>query len=90
MDAFDGLVRETIVLVALLCFPVLGVATGVGMVVAIVQAATQVQEQTIALFPKMLAVGIFLVAFGSFGLRLCASLFAHVIAALPDIVRGAG
>jgi type III secretory pathway component EscS len=39
MAAFDGLLHHALVLTALLCLPVLGLATLVGSVVAVVQAA---------------------------------------------------
>ena len=88
MEALDPVLRDALVVTALLCFPVLAVATVVGTAVAVVQAATQVQEQTLTLLPKMLAVGTVLVMFGGFGLRLCATLLASALALLPAIVRG--
>ena len=44
---------EALIAVAAVCFPVLLVATTCGVLVAIVQAATQVQEQTLTLLPKL-------------------------------------
>ncbi len=88
MDALAGIIREALVVTAVLCFPVLIVATGVGTAVAIVQAATQIQEQTLTLLPKMLAVGAMVALCGAFGLGLCASLFEDAIRELPRIVRG--
>jgi flagellar biosynthetic protein FliQ len=66
---------------------VLGVAALVGTIVAVAQAATQVQEQTISMLPKILAVGILVAIFGSFGMHLCAGLFADAIAQLPALVH---
>jgi len=88
VDALAGIVRESLIVAAILCFPVLAVATAVGTLVAVVQAATQVQEQTLALLPKMLAVGAMVALFGSFALDLCAALFTRAIDALPAIARG--
>lgn len=88
MDALAAIVREALIVTAVLCFPVLVVATAVGTAVAVVQAATQVQEQTLTLLPKMLAVGVMVAFFGSFGLGLCATLFSETIRQLPHIVRG--
>ena len=51
MDGFDGLLRDALLVTALLTLPVLLVATVVGAAVAIVQAATQVQEQTLTMLP---------------------------------------
>jgi flagellar biosynthetic protein FliQ len=88
MDAFGGLLRETMLLAALLCVPVLAVAALVGAAVAVVQAATQVQEQTLTLFPKVIAVGMTVALFGAFGMHACSGLFADALAAIPALVSG--
>lgn len=88
MEGFDALLRETLLVTAVLSLPVVAVAAFVGAAIAIVQAATQVQEQTITLLPKMLAVGVMVALCGSFAMRLCARLFADALAALPALVRG--
>lgn len=87
MDAFDGLLREALIIAGVLCIPVLVLATAVGTAVAVLQAATQVQEQTLSLLPKLLAVGFALAAFGSFGMHLCAGLFTDALRQLPQIVH---
>jgi len=46
--------------------PIVIVATVVGLVVSIIQAATQIQEMTLVFVPKMLAVFIGLALFASF------------------------
>ncbi len=86
MAAFDGLLREALLVAAMLCFPVLGVATLVGTAVAVFQAATQVQEQTLSLLPKLIAVGISVALFGGFAMHLCAGLFGDVLAQIPALV----
>ena len=88
MEAFDGLLRDTLVVTALLALPVLVVATLIGAAVAVLQAATQVQEQTLTLLPKILAVGAMIAIFGRFGMTLCAQLFTEAILRLPLLVRG--
>ena len=88
MDGFDGLLRDALLVTALLTLPVLVVATVVGASVAIVQAATQVQEQTLTMLPKVLVVGAMLAVFGRFGMGLCAGLFHEVVARMPMLVRG--
>ncbi len=88
MDGFDELLRDALLVTALLALPVLIVATVVGAGVAIVQAATQVQEQTLTMLPKILAVGAMIVIFGRFGLQLCAQLFHEVVARMTLLARG--
>jgi flagellar biosynthetic protein FliQ len=86
MEPFDGLLRETLVVTALLALPVLALSAAVGTVVAIVQAATQVQEQTLTLLPKLLAVGFVAAVLGSTAMHACAGLFADAVHAIPAFV----
>ncbi|HEY0613761.1 MAG TPA: flagellar biosynthetic protein FliQ [Candidatus Elarobacter sp.] len=88
MDAFEGLLRDALLLTALLTLPVLLVATAAGAAVAVVQAATQVQEQTLTLLPKLIAVAIVIVLFGRFGMSLCERLFHDVVLRMPLLARG--
>lgn len=89
MDALAGIIRETLVVTAVLCLPILVVATGIGTLVAVVQAATQVQEQTLSLLPKILCVGAMIAVFGAYALDRCATLFTEAIRSLPAIVGAA-
>ncbi len=88
MDAFESLLREALLVTAILTLPVLVLATAIGAVVAVVQAATQVQEQTLTLLPKIVAVGFAVALFGKYGLTLCAQLLLDAVARIPAIVRG--
>jgi flagellar biosynthesis protein FliQ len=88
VDGFGELLREALLVTALLALPVLVVATVVGASVAILQAATQVQEQTLTMLPKIVAVGATIVVFGRFGMGLCVQLFHEVVVRIPLLVRG--
>lgn len=57
---------QSALLVALkLTAPLLLVSIAIGLVVAIFQAATQIHEQTLTFVPKVLAIGLLLLAMGS-------------------------
>lgn len=56
--------QEALLLMAAVTLPVLAVAAIVGLVVAAIQAATQVQDPTIAHLPRLLAVIAALVVAG--------------------------
>lgn len=88
MTEFAILLREALIVTAILVLPILALATIVGAAVAILQAATQVQEQTLTLLPKVIAVGTALALFGAFGMNLCARLFVDVLARIPALVHG--
>jgi flagellar biosynthetic protein FliQ len=89
VETLGEVVREALILAAVLCLPVLAVATAVGTVVAVLQAATQIQEQTLSLLPKLLAVGLMVALFGGFALGRCGSLLERTVRLLPQIVRTA-
>lgn len=57
-DVVMSIMREVIMLTFKLALPVLLVAMIVGLVIAILQAATQIHEQTISFAPKAVAVGL--------------------------------
>jgi flagellar biosynthetic protein FliQ len=83
MDALDGLVRDALVTTALISLPMLLLAALVGTVVAVVQAATQVQEQTLTLLPKIVVVGLTVALFGRVAMHELAALFDRALAAIP-------
>jgi flagellar biosynthetic protein FliQ len=88
MDAFDALVRDGLLTTALVALPLLAVSALVGTAVAVVQAATQVQEQTLTLLPKVLAIGATVAFFGAFGMHALSALFERALAAIPALVAG--
>ncbi len=51
-----GFARQAIELTLLISLPLLGVGLGVGLIVSIFQAATQIQEPTLAFIPKILSM----------------------------------
>jgi flagellar biosynthetic protein FliQ len=57
-------VREVLLLVILVSAPPLLASLAVGLIVGILQAATQIHEQTLVFVPKLLAVALVLIAMG--------------------------
>ena len=60
------LLREGVLETLLVAGPILLIAMAVGLVVAILQATTSIQEQTLSFVPKMAAILIGLVLLGRF------------------------
>ena len=87
MDGFSALLHEALITTAILALPVLIIAATVGTLVAVIQAATQVQEQTLTLLPKVLCVGALCGMFGGFAMHLCMTLFLHAIASIAILTR---
>lgn len=67
MTQEDALVifREAIFLIIKLVAPTLIISVAVGLLIAIFQAATQIHEQTLSFAPKILVIGVILIATGS-------------------------
>lgn len=60
---------QMFVLAVRLAGPILIISMVVGIVISILQAATQIHEQTLTFVPKLLVIGIILVINGSAMLR---------------------
>jgi flagellar biosynthetic protein FliQ len=56
--------REALLLAATLSLPIIGVAAVIGLLVAVFQAASQIQDPTIAHLPRLLGVVLTLVVLG--------------------------
>ena len=61
-----AILRETMLVMLELGGPVLAVALAAGLMISLVQAATQINEQTLSFVPKVLAIGVTLALSGSF------------------------
>lgn len=59
-----NLMRTGIQQVFILIFPVLGAALIIGLIVAIFQATTSIQEQTLTFLPKLLVILLILALLG--------------------------
>jgi flagellar biosynthesis protein FliQ len=88
MDVLDGLLHDALLTTATIALPMLCVAALIGTVIAVVQAATQVQEQTLTLLPKIVAVGFMVAVFGEPAMRLLEGLFERALAAIPLLAGG--
>lgn len=62
--------REAVTTVLLVAGPMLILALGVGLLVSLFQATTQIQEQTLAFIPKIVAVLLAGIIFGPWMLRV--------------------
>ena len=77
--------REALFLVVLLSAPVVLVSLIVGLVVSVLQATTQIQEQTLTFAPKLIAVLVTLAVFGPWiGVQL-ANFTGALMALIPRL-----
>jgi flagellar biosynthetic protein FliQ len=67
--------------------PMLLVALVVGIVVGVLQAATQVNEASVSFGAKLLAVGVAFAVLGSWTLRQFVDYTSRTLASISDVVR---
>jgi flagellar biosynthetic protein FliQ len=80
------LLRNAIMLVLMIAGPMLLAASVVGLGVSVLQAVTQIQEQTISFVPKLIAVaGVFLIAL-PWILQVLAKYTTELFRSLPTLV----
>jgi flagellar biosynthetic protein FliQ len=79
-------IRSAVTLCLLVAGPLLLTALIVGVVVSLVQAVTQLQEQTLTFIPKLLAVGLMLVITLPWVLVKLTEFLVSVIRSLPTVV----
>jgi flagellar biosynthetic protein FliQ len=79
-----ALMREALTVGMLIGAPILGTTLVVGVVVSIIQAATQVNEATLTFVPKLIAVFVAMLIFGPWMmatlLDFSAGIFANMAA----------
>lgn len=81
------LVREAILMICIVALPPLVAALLVGLVISILQAATQVQEQSLTFVPKIIAVFLTLAIMAPWTIRMMISFTSRVYNRIPDLLR---
>lgn len=85
-DVVIQLGQEALMMVMLVSAPMLGLGLLVGILVSIFQATTQIQEQTLAFIPKIIAVFLAIVIFGPWMLRLLVDYVRNIFMGLPGFI----
>lgn len=66
--------------------PVLISTLVIGLLLSIVQSATQIQEQTLTFLPKLAVAAVALVITGSWCLRVLTSFTTELMTMVPDLI----
>lgn len=80
------LTRDAIITALLVAGPLLVLAIGVGLIVAIIQSVTQIQEQTLVFVPKLIMVGgVFIVAL-PWLMKILIQFTTRIIGGIPSMI----
>jgi len=82
-----ALMNGGIIQILLLCAPVLIVGTVVGLIISILQATTQIQDQTISFVPKIVAIMAALIIFGPWMFTVIRTYTIGIFNQLPSMVK---
>ena len=85
-DVVIKLAEQSIYMIIIISAPMLLIALAVGLIVSIFQAMTQIQEQTLAFIPKILAVFLSLILFGPWMLTLLLDFTRDLFQQLPQLI----
>ena len=78
--------QEALLLLLMVAAPVLGTALGVGLLVSLFQAVTQIHEATLAFVPKLVAVIAVFAIEGPWMLTMLVEYIRRTIEAIPGAV----
>ncbi|MGM0844611.1 MAG: flagellar biosynthesis protein FliQ [Bacillota bacterium] len=85
-ESVIALAERGVYIILVICGPLLLLALVVGLAVSIFQATTQIQEQTLAFVPKIVAVLVGLVFFGPWMLTKMVSYASDIFSNLNRFV----
>lgn len=79
---------QSIRLAIMIALPILGSGMIVGLVIAILQATTSIQEQTLTFVPKILAIALAVVIFGPWILSNMLEFARYIFELIPQMGIG--
>ncbi len=82
--------REALILAVKLAGPMLLISMLVGLVIAIIQAATQVHEQTLTFVPKALTIVVLLLLFAPTMTASCSEFMYHIFDLITQVSSQTG
>jgi len=81
------LAREALSVALLVAAPILGIGMLVGIVVSLLQAITQIQEQTLTFVPKIIAVMVAIPIFGPWMLTVITEFTQNLFYEIPKFIN---
>ena len=78
--------NSALYLIMYLSAPLLLAALVTGFIVSVLQAATQIQEQTLSFIPKLIAIVIALMIMGPWMLQLWLTFTHDLFMSIPDLI----
>ena len=81
------LAQRAIAVTLMMSAPILGVGLGIGLLVSVFQAATQIQEMTLSFVPKIVATAAVIVLFGPWMLNSMVTFTTKLFVSIPSLAH---
>jgi flagellar biosynthetic protein FliQ len=78
--------QDAMIVAIKLTAPILLPSLGVGLIIAMFQAATQINEATLTFVPKLIVIGLVLLIAGPWMLQLFLDYFQGLIKTIPQLI----
>ncbi len=85
-ESVIDMAQQALLVTCMLAAPLLLSALGVGLLIGVFQAATQIQEMTLSFIPKLIAVVVALFVAGPWMLRLLVDFTKQIFEGIPTLV----
>ncbi len=82
-----GIARDTLLTALYVAGPVMAVALLVGLTVSILQATTQIQEQTLTFVPKIISVFVFILLMAPFFIGKLTDFAEEMFSNIANVLR---
>ena len=86
IDTLIDLGQQAIIIAIKLSAPILLLTLAVGLVIAILQAATQVNEMTLSFVPKLIAMAVLFLLAGTWMLESLVDYTRNLFRAIPGLI----
>ncbi|ADI01749.1 MAG TPA: flagellar biosynthesis protein FliQ [Syntrophothermus lipocalidus] len=85
-DVVLGLAKEAVYATLLVAAPILLGSLLIGLVISILQATTQIQEQTLTFVPKIIVVLVVIIVFGPWMLNTMVAFANNLLVNIPQFI----
>ncbi|MEN6460464.1 MAG: flagellar biosynthesis protein FliQ [Syntrophomonas sp.] len=85
-DVVLNIANQAILTTLIVSAPLLGITLLVGLIISILQATTQIQEQTLVFVPKIVVALLIIVVLGPWMLNILTTFTYELYASIPQLV----
>mgnify|MGYP000087681659 CR=1 FL=1 len=78
--------QQSLEVTIMLAAPIMGSSMVVGLIISMLQAATQITEQTLSFVPKLLTIAIVLIVLGKWMLNVIVGFTTRLYENIPNLI----